>query len=78
MDKEDFSKCSWPEKWDQVLDHLGDGIRISYPVKMRLFLGRSPKNHTLIEGGTTLLPRYYIEKLSVQCLKREFAESLFY
>ena len=50
MDKEDFSKCSWPEKWDQVLDHLGDGIRISYPVKMRLFLGRSPKNHTLIEG----------------------------
>ena len=78
MDEKDFSRCSWPEKWDQILDHLGDGVKICYPVKMRLFLGRSPKNHVLVEGGTKELPQYYIEKLSIHCLKKEFAESIFY
>ena len=78
LNEEDFAKCSWPEKWDQIPDHVGYGVRILYPVKARLFLGRSPKNHIPIAGGMKPLPRYYIEKLSIQCLKKEIAVSIFY
>lgn len=78
LNKEDFAKCSWPQNWDQVLDHLGDGVEIVYPVKAKLMLGRSPRNHKPIEGGMQPLPRYYIEKLSIQCLKKEIAVSIFY
>ena len=46
-EKQEFSRCSFPSDWDKLLDSLGDGVKIDFSVKTRLFILRSPKNHTL-------------------------------
>jgi hypothetical protein len=76
LNKEDFSRCSWPANWYQVLDQLGDGVKLRFPAKVRLFLSRSPRNHALIKEQMQPLPRYYIEKLSIQCQKQPLTISI--
>lgn len=75
LEKTDFVRCSFPSCWDRLVDQLGDGVRVDFPVKVRLFLTQSPKNHTLTGGKITSLPRYYIEKLSLNCMKAAFSLS---
>lgn len=50
LDKRDFTKCSWASDWDQLVDRLGDGVKPDYPIKFRLFISQSPRNHTLVDG----------------------------
>ena len=65
----DFNRCHFPSNWDRVVDGIGDGVKIDFPVKIRLFLSWGPKNHTL-EGNTIKsLPRYRPEKLSLSFCK---------
>lgn len=73
LDKEDFSRCSLPEEWDQLVDKLGDGVRVPFPVKARSFISKSPKKHTLIAGEIKEPPRFYLEKISINCMKQPFS-----
>jgi hypothetical protein len=50
LNKQDFSQCSWKGEWDQIVDQHGDGVRVLYPAKVKLFLGRSPLNHVCVDG----------------------------
>ena len=34
------------------MDHIGDGLRIDFPVKIRPFRSWSPKTHALVGGET--------------------------
>ena len=76
FEKKDFERCSFPREWDTLVDNLGDGLKIDFPVKVRLFVSRSPKNHTINKEKKIIpLPRYYVEKLSVNCKKEAFSIS---
>ena len=70
--KDDFERCNLPEQWDQILDQLGNGIKITFPVKARTHISLSPKTYKVISGKLKLMPRYNIEKLSITCLKQPF------
>ena len=72
LEKEDFSRCTMPNEWDQVVDMLGDGVKVSFPIKARLFISQSRKTHTPIAGEIEQSPRYFIEKLSIDCMKQPF------
>lgn len=63
--KNDFSACSFPDNWDKLFDRIGDGDKIEFPIRIRLFLCKSPKNHTLKGNQVVALPRFHIEKASI-------------
>ena len=65
LDKTDFSGCQLPENWDVVCDCNGDGVRVKYPFKVRLFLAKSPKSFSIIQGKLQEDPQMLIEKLSL-------------
>lgn len=65
-----LQKCAFPQDWDQLVDKLGDGVKVVFPIKMRPFLSRSQKNHTLNGRRIEQIPCYLIEKLSISCLKQ--------
>ena len=67
--KEDFDRCRFPLNWDRVVDGIGDGVQIDFPVKIRIFLSWGPKNHTLNGNSICSLPRYRPEKLSLSFCK---------
>ena len=69
LEKEDFSRCHFPNQWDMIVDMLGDGVKNDFPVKVRLFLSWSPKNHTMTGESVVPLPRYWPEKLSISFCK---------
>ena len=48
LERDDFKKCHFPNE-----DCIGDGVKIDFPVKVRLFLGWCPKTHTLTLCCTT-------------------------
>lgn len=76
LEKQDFSRCSLPIDWDRLIDNLGDGVQVEYPIKARLFISQSPKNHTMSkEKAIISSPRYYIEKLSINCKKQALSLS---
>ena len=47
LEKGDFRRCAFPNEWDQLVDKLGDGVKIEFPVKFRLFISQGPKSHTM-------------------------------
>ena len=65
LDKDDFDRCKFLENWDVVCDSNGDGVRVKYPFKVRLFLSKSPKTFSLINGELQEDQRMFIEKLSI-------------
>ena len=65
LDKDDFKKCDLLENWDRVIDCNGDGVRVKYPFKIRLFLAKSPKTYSIINGKIQEDQRMLIEKLSI-------------
>lgn len=69
LSKQEFDRCHFPLNWDRLVDSIGDGVKIDFPVKVRLFLSWSPKNHTLEGNSMRLLPRYRPEKLSLSFCK---------
>lgn len=46
-EKQKFSRYSFPRDWDKLLDKLGDGFKVDFPIKARIFIPRSPKNDTV-------------------------------
>ena len=70
--KDDFQRCNFPEQWDQIIDQLGNGIRIAFSMKARTFISLNPKNYKVISGKLELMPRYNIDKLSISCRKQPF------
>ena len=65
----EFSKCGFPANWNIIVDQHGDGIKLSFPVKMRTFLAISPKTYHKVGCEMKEVPRTYIEKLSVKFIK---------
>lgn len=76
LEKDDFARCHLPQQWDQLLDRLGNGTKVEFPVKAKLFLSCSPKTHQVIGGKIVLMQRYQIEKLSISCKKQPFFVSV--
>jgi len=69
-DLNDFSKCKFPPEWSSAYDMHGDGPKLHFPVKMRYFLGRSPKTHFCDNNGNVKeCNNMYIEKVSLQFTK---------
>ena len=67
---EDFCRCAFPKDWHMLIDRLGDGVKVVFPIKVRLFLCKTRKNYSLCEGKIMLKPGYDIEKLSINCQKQ--------
>ena len=67
LEKKYFERCHFPEHWDTIIDSIGDGIKIDFPVKVRLFLSWSPKTHTLM--GESIVSCYRPEKISISFCK---------
>ena len=65
LEKTDFDRCKFPENWDVVCDSNGDGVRVKYPVKVRLFLSKSLKTFSVVQGKLQEDQRMLIEKLSL-------------
>ena len=67
---------TFPNDWDKLLDSLGDGVKVAFPIKAHLFISRSPKNHTVSKDKAIISsPRYHVEKLSINCRKEPFSVS---
>lgn len=69
FEEQDFVKCKLPPNWSSIHDLHGNGVKLRFPIKMRAFLGRTPKNyhkegHKIVEG-----PRAYIEKISINFIR---------
>jgi len=47
LEKQDFSRCAFPNDWDKLLGSLGDRGKVDFPIEACLFISRSPKNHTV-------------------------------
>lgn len=69
LNKRDFDHCHFPCNWDRLVpvDSIGDGVKIDFPVKVRLFLSWGAKNHTLIGNSICPLPCYRPEKIVSFC-----------
>ena len=52
-----------------IIDCVGDGVKIDFPVRVILFLGWSPKTHTLTRGSVIPKSLYRPEKLSISFSK---------
>ena len=65
LEKNDFVRCKFLENWDVILDRIGDGVSIKYPVKVRAFLTKSPKSFTFTNGTLQESQQMLIEKLSI-------------
>lgn len=70
FDLEHLSKCRLPQDWYSVYDKHGDGSKAHFPIKMRFFLGKTPKTHCCDCTGNVKECNYmYIEKISVRFAK---------
>ena len=65
----DFSCCKFPDNWNYLFNHHGDGVKMRFPVKMRTFLSRSPKNFTKHGEQMVEVPQSYVEKISLIFVK---------
>lgn len=68
-EEKDFFRCKLPENWGFLYDCHGDGVKIRHPLKMRAFMGRSPKNHKKKGTEMVAVPQTYMEKISVVFIK---------
>lgn len=68
LEKSDFSDTHFPSGWsDAFVNKRGDQRTVIFPIAVRLFLARSRKLYC-IDGQE--LPRRWIEKLSISCIKQ--------
>ena len=65
LESDEFKRCHFPNEWHMIIDCIGDGVKIYFPVKVRLFLGWSVKTHTLTEGSIVPQSCFRPEKLSI-------------
>ena len=69
LERADFQRCRFPDQWNMIIDRIGDGVKIDFPVKVRLFLSWSPRTHTLTGESIVPIPQYRPEKLSISFCK---------
>ena len=50
----DFNKLSLPYHWWYILDANGQGKAVDFPVKMKAYLGNSPK-HFIVQAKDNLM-----------------------
>ena len=50
-DEKAFDRRYYPQNWDECLDSFGEGHKICYPVRMRIFLFWSPKRFIKVKNG---------------------------
>ena len=62
LDRGDFEGCNLPEVGERVIDFNGDGVKLKYPFKVRLFLAKSPKTYSVRNGQLQKDQRILIEK----------------
>jgi len=43
LEKRDFSRCSLPIDWDRLLDSLGDGVQVEFPIKAGYLFHKAQK-----------------------------------
>ena len=72
LEKSDFERCQLVENWDVACDSNGDGVRVKYPFKVHLFLAKSPKTFTIVQGELQEDQRMLIEKLSLDFGRQPF------
>lgn len=72
LEKNDFVRFQLPENWDVVCDGNGDGVRVKYPFKVRLYLAKSPKTFSIVLGELQEDQRMLIEKLSLDFSRKPF------
>ena len=70
LEKDDFIKCRFMDNWDIVLDRVGDGVMVKYPIKIRVLLSKSPKRYNKINGTLQESRRMIIEKLSMDFVRQ--------
>ena len=64
--KGDFLPQYFPPSWDSWEDSHGQGIKVFYPIRMKIFLSWPPKKyHRGSDGSSVLCPRAFEENLSV-------------
>jgi hypothetical protein len=73
MEKDDFSRCNFPNGWEYVVDHLGDGKKVVFPIRMRHFLSWGPKSYVMASQTLAPAKRYHQEKLSICFATTAFA-----
>ena len=69
FEETDFYKCKLPNKWSCIFDNHGDGVMVRFPVKVRKYPTLSPKSHQKVDDKIVELPRAYMEKISIKCVK---------
>ena len=69
FESKDFSRCKFPDNWNYLLNHHGDGVKTRFPVKMRTFLSRSLKSNTKHGEQMVEVPQSYVEKISLIIVK---------
>jgi len=68
LEKSDFSDTYFPSGWsDAFVNNRGDQQTVIFPIAVRLFLAHLRKLYC-IDGQE--LPRRWIEKLSISCIKQ--------
>ena len=70
LEKDDFSRCVLGYNWDIVLDIIGDGVMVKYPIKVRPLLTKSPKRFNIVNGTLQEGRRMLIEILSFDFIRQ--------
>ena len=69
-DKSDFASEFFHKDWDMVLDRLGDGCRVEFPVQLRPVIKFSKKCFVRDSDGVLIeKPRSFNETLCITLLK---------
>ena len=72
-EQKDFNRCNFSTNWDQCLDKNGDGVKIKFPIKMRVHLSQSPKVFTNSQSnGMIERKRIYFERLTFDIIREPF------
>jgi len=61
------------ENWDVITDSNGDGVRVKYPFKVRIFLAKSPKTFNIVHWELQEDQLMLLEKLSLDFSRQPFA-----
>ena len=70
-DKNDFASEFFPKDWDVVLDRLGDGCKVDFPVQLRPVLRLGKKCYCRDSDGTLREnSRTYYETICVTLFKQ--------
>jgi hypothetical protein len=64
---EDFGRLEryLPKHWWYILDGIGQGKAIDFPLKLKAYLGWSPKHFVMNEHKLVQAPRVPLEKVSL-------------